>query len=113
MITTEIKEQYMVDEQDKVFVVTTTIVKQDGNVIGNGKTRKPIAPGDDYSGESLPAKNLCANLHVPTSVARYQAMDALNQAIANAESEQAIAVLQTQLDNAEQAHEQYLADNNP
>lgn len=111
MITTEVREQYLVDEQDKLFVIATTIVKQDGEVIGKNKSRKPIAPGDDYSGESPVAKRLCDKLHVPTSVARYNAMNALNIAKANVEDEQALAALQAQLDAAEQAHQDFLDAN--
>ena len=52
--------RHEVEPNGTVFVVTKSVITDDGAVIGSSSNhRKPINPGDDYSGEADETKAIC------------------------------------------------------
>ncbi len=52
--------RHEVEPNGTVFVVTKSVITDDGAVVGSsGNHRKPINPGDDYSGEADETKAIC------------------------------------------------------
>jgi hypothetical protein len=69
--------RHEVEPNGTVFVVTRGDVLEDGKVIAsNPPHRKPISPGDDYSGEADETKAICAAVQTDEVVAAYAAAQA-------------------------------------
>jgi len=69
--------RHEVEPNGTVFVVTTSVITDDGAVVGSsGNHRKPISPGDDYSGEAAATKAICDAVQTESVVAAYAAAQA-------------------------------------
>lgn len=69
--------RHEVEPNGTVFVVTRSVVTDDGAVVGSSSNhRKPINPGDDYSGEADATKAICAAVQTDEVVAAYAAAQA-------------------------------------
>ena len=60
-------------ENGCVQVRTKTAIKEDGVQISGTFHRHVVAPGDDYSGEDVRVKAICAATHTPQVIAAYKA----------------------------------------
>lgn len=87
-----------------------TVYEDDDVVIGTSNSRKIIVPGDAYDSEPAIVQRVCAQVHVDTAVAAYNANKDLREAQANGED---TTQLQAQARAAEQAHEAWLNSNKP
>ncbi len=66
--------RHEVEPNGTVFVVSKSVITDDGAVVGSsGNHRKPINPGDDYSGEADETKAICAAVQTETVVSAYAA----------------------------------------
>jgi hypothetical protein len=69
--------RHEVEPNGTVFVVSKSVITDDGAVVGSsGNHRKPVCPGDDYSGEAAETKAICAAVHNEATVAAYAAAQA-------------------------------------
>ena len=69
--------RHEVEPNGTVFVVSTSVITDDGAVVGkSGNHRKPISPGDDYSGEADETKAICDAVQTDEVVAAYAAAQA-------------------------------------
>ena len=69
--------RHEVGSNGTVFVITKSVVTDDGAVVGSsGNHRKPISPGDDYSGEADETKAICAAVQTDEVKAAYAAAQA-------------------------------------
>jgi hypothetical protein len=69
--------RHEVEPNGTVFVVTKSVITDDGAVVGkSGNHRKPISPGDDYSGEADETKAICAAVQTDEVVEAYAAAQA-------------------------------------
>jgi hypothetical protein len=69
--------RHEVEPNGTVFVITKSVVTDDGAVVGeSGNHRKPISPGDDYSGEADETKAICAAVQTESVVSAYAAAQA-------------------------------------
>jgi hypothetical protein len=69
--------RHEVEPNGTVFVVTRGDVLEDGKVIAsNPPHRKPINPGDDYSGEADETKAICDAVQTESVVSDYAAAQA-------------------------------------
>jgi hypothetical protein len=60
-------------ESGAVQVCTNTFIMENGKQITSDFYRHVIAPGDDYSAETLRVQAICAAVHTPEVIATYQA----------------------------------------
>ena len=75
--------RHEVEPNGTVFVVTKSVITDDGAVVGSsGNHRKPVCPGDDYSGEADETKAICAAVQTDEVVAAYAAVVAAAEAAA-------------------------------
>jgi len=63
----------IVGEFKAVQIRTKTAIHDDGVEISSAFSRKVITAGQDYSGESLEVKAICALVHTPEVVAAFEA----------------------------------------
>ena len=87
--------RHEIEPNGTVFVVTKSVVTDDGAVVGSsGNHRKPVCPGDDYSGEADETKAICAAVQTDEVKAAYAAAQAAKAAAeaAAAEAAEAAAV---------------------
>jgi hypothetical protein len=78
--------RHEVEPNGTVFVVTRGDVLEDGKVIAsNPPHRKPISPGDDYSGEADETKAICDAVQTDEVKAAYAAAQAAAAPAAPAE----------------------------
>lgn len=75
----EVTDRIEVLDNGCVQVRTKTAILEDGVQISGSLHRHVIAPGDDYSGESQRVQAVCRGVHVPETIAAYQAMLAAQQ----------------------------------
>jgi hypothetical protein len=69
--------RHEVEPNGTVFVVTKSVITDDGAVVGaSGNHRKPISPGDDYSGEAAETKAICDAVQTESVVSAYAAAQA-------------------------------------
>jgi hypothetical protein len=61
-----------VTENDCVHVRVKTTILDDGNPVSSSFHRYLIAPGDDYSAESTKVKAICAAVHTPLAIAKFE-----------------------------------------
>lgn len=93
-----------------VQLKTIKTVYEDDVLIGTSNSRKIIFPGDAYDSEPAIVQRVCAQVHVDTAVAAYNANKAVREAQANGED---TTQLEAQARAAEQAHEAWLNSNKP
>jgi hypothetical protein len=60
-------------ENGAVQVRTKTAIMEDGEQISSTFHRHVVAPGDDYSGEDVRVKAICAATHIDGVIATYKA----------------------------------------
>ena len=66
--------RHEVEPNGTVFVVTKSVIPDDGAVVGQSSNhRKPINPGDDYSGEADATKAICDAVQTDEVKAAYAA----------------------------------------
>ena len=66
--------RHEVEPNGTVFVVTKSVITDDGAVVGQSSNhRKPITPGDDYSGEADATKAICDAVQTDEVKAAYAA----------------------------------------
>ena len=70
----EVTDRIEVIDNGCVQVRVKTAILEDGVEIAGTFERHIIAPGDDYSGESQRVQAVCQGVHVPETIAAYQAM---------------------------------------
>jgi hypothetical protein len=69
--------RHEVEPNGTVFVITRSVITDDGAVVGeSGNHRKPVCPGDDYSGEADETKAICAAVQTDEVKAAYAAAQA-------------------------------------
>jgi hypothetical protein len=99
-----------VGANDIVSVKQQTVIYDDGEIVGTSSHRLAINPGDDYSSRAPIVRRVCQTVHVPTSVAAWQAKGALDEAKANNETA-SIPGLEQQANAAQRAHDAWLNAN--
>ena len=66
--------RHEVEPNGTVFVVTKSVITDDGAVVGQGSNhRKPISPGDDVSGEDAKVQAVAGAVWTDEVVAAYAA----------------------------------------
>ena len=66
--------RHEVEPNGTVFVVSKSVITDDGAVVGQGSNhRKPINPGDDYNGEANETKAICDAVQTDEVKAAYAA----------------------------------------
>ena len=74
--TTSLRHE--IEPNGTVFVIARDEVTEDGAVIAsNPPNRKPINPGDDYSGEAAETKAICDAVQTESVVSAYAAAQAV------------------------------------
>ena len=69
--------RHEVEPNGTVFVVSKSVITDDGAVVGSsGNHRKPVCPGDDYSGEAAETKAICDAVWTDEVKAAYAASQA-------------------------------------
>ena len=63
----------VVGKYKAVQVRTATVIKEDDVELSRSFSRKVIAAGDDYSGESAEVQGICSAVHTNEVVAAYTA----------------------------------------
>lgn len=69
-----IVDKIEVTENGCVQVRTATLIVEDGNVISKTYHRVVIDPGQDYSQEDVRVQAICAAVHTPDVVTKYQSI---------------------------------------
>lgn len=76
----EVTDLVEVIDNGCVQVRLKTSILENGVEISSAFHRHVICPGDDYSNESARVQAICAAVHVPETVAAFQAMIAAEKA---------------------------------
>lgn len=55
-----------------INLVENVNVTENGSLISSSKLQKTIVPGQDYSGESLEVRRVCAAVHTAEAITNYR-----------------------------------------